>query len=130
MIVVDDEEVVASTLAMILRQDGFSVVCFSNPLEALKAARFEAPDILISDVVMPDLSGIELARQVRKHCPNCKVVLLSGQSATLNLLETARTDGQDFELLQKPMHPADLLEKLHHLTESWSSPPTADNLQA
>ena len=116
--VVDDEEVIASTLTMILRmQGGFRARSFSKPLEALEAARLEAPDLLISDVVMPLLSGIELAIQVREDCPDCKVLLFSGQAATAHLLEAASANGYDFEVLMKPVHPADLLARIRSLTE-------------
>jgi DNA-binding NtrC family response regulator len=120
--VVDDEDVIASTLAMILRsQGGLEARAFTMPLDALEAARLEAPDLLISDVVMPALSGIDLAIQVREHCPDGKVLLFSGQAATAGLLEAARENGYDFEILLKPVHPSDLLEKIRHLTETDSS---------
>jgi DNA-binding NtrC family response regulator len=93
----------------------------------LDAARLEAPDLLISDVLMPSLSGIELAIQVREHCPDCKVLLFSGQAATASLLETARAEGYDFEVLLKPVHPSDLLAKIRNLTEPIV---TAEELQA
>ncbi|MGA2891146.1 MAG: response regulator [Terracidiphilus sp.] len=110
--VVDDEAVIATTLAEILRKQGFEADSFSLPLEALHAARDNAPDLLISDVVMPIMSGIELAIQLRGHCPECKVLLFSGHSGTADMLETARADGHDFELLPKPVHPSDLLSKI------------------
>ena len=120
--VVDDEDVIASTLAMILRsQGGFEARAFTMPLDALEAAQLYAPDLLISDVVMPALSGIDLAIQVRKHCPDCKVLLFSGQAATAGLLEAARANGYNFEILLKPVHPSDLLEKIRNLTEPDSS---------
>lgn len=116
--VVDDEEVIATTLGMILRQRGFDAHSFKLPLEALHAARTMAPDLLISDVVMPLLSGIELAIRIREHCPNCKVLLSSGQAATANLLEAARAGGLDFEVLAKPVHPTDLLNRIRAVLES------------
>lgn len=129
--VVDDEDVIASTLAMILRlQGGFHARSFTKPLDALQAARLEAPDLLISDVVMPLLSGIELAIQVREHCPNCKVLLFSGQAATADMLATARVNGHDFEILLKPVHPSDLLARIRNLTEPISSLQSAEELQA
>ena len=79
--VVDDEDVIASSLAMILRfQGGFHATSFTDPLKALQAAHSETPDLLITDVVMPQMSGIELAIQLRDVCPDCKVLLFSGHS--------------------------------------------------
>lgn len=116
--VVDDEEVIAQTLTTILRLQGsFNARSFTRPLEALEAARSESPDLLISDVMMPQLSGIDLAIKVREHCPDCKVLLFSGQAATFKLLQEARKDGNDFEILLKPVHPADLLARIRNLTD-------------
>ncbi len=116
--VVDDEDVIATTLGMILRLRGFEAHSFNLPLEALRAARELAPDLLISDVVMPLLSGIELAIQLRELCPECKVLLFSGQAATANMLEAARASGHDFEVLAKPVHPTDLLNRIQAALET------------
>ncbi len=116
--VVDDEDVIASSMAMILRfQGGFHARSFTDPLAALTAAKGDPPDLLISDVVMPELSGIDLAIQIREFCPNCKVLLFSGQAATNQLLESAAHAGYRFEILMKPVHPADLLAKIQGVTE-------------
>jgi DNA-binding NtrC family response regulator len=110
--VVDDEPVIANTLAIILNQAGFSATAFDHPEKAVAAQADLAPNLLISDVVMPGMTGIELAIEFRKKQPECKVLLFSGQAATADLLEKARAQGHDFELLAKPVHPADLLAKL------------------
>ena len=107
--VVDDEHVVASTLAAILQMNGFSAKFFTCPQEALKAARLKAPDLVISDVAMPCISGIDLAIQMRAQYPTCKILLFSGQAASMDLLEDARAQGHDFDLLQKPVPPTELL---------------------
>jgi CheY-like chemotaxis protein len=62
--VVDDENIIASTLALILQHKGFDATPFTKPFEALRAACSQAPDLLVTNVVMPLLSGIELAIQV------------------------------------------------------------------
>ena len=110
--VVDDEAVISSTLAVILNQSGFQATAFTDPVEAMNAARENAPDLLISDVVMPRMTGVELAIHFREAHPQCRVLLFSGQSVTADLLGKARRDGYDFDLLAKPVHPADLLAKL------------------
>jgi CheY-like chemotaxis protein len=58
------------------------------------------------------MNGIEAAIITRTKLPKCKILLLSGQVATMDLLETARAQGHEFEILAKPVHPADLLEKI------------------
>ena len=107
--VVDDEHVVASTLAAILQMHGFSARFFTSPLEALTAARSKAPDVLVSDVEMPGISGIELAIQMKAQYPRCKILLLSGQAATLDMLQQARAQGHNFDLLLKPIPPVEFL---------------------
>ena len=115
--VVDDEVIIASTLATILQKNGFDSVYYTDPLQALAAARQEPPDLLITDVVMPELSGIDLAIAMKKELPNCRVLLFSGQAATANLLESARTQGYDFELISKPIHPTEFLQKIRNVAE-------------
>jgi CheY-like chemotaxis protein len=113
--VVDDEPVIASTLATILRLHGYSATSFTSPLEALTAAQSKAPDLLIADVAMPDISGIDMAILMKAQYPDCKILLFSGQAETADLLFDARTEGHDFTLLQKPVHPSAMLAKIRAL---------------
>jgi|HubBroStandDraft_1064217.scaffolds.fasta_scaffold907761_1 DNA-binding response OmpR family regulator len=110
--VVDDEQIIARTIAMILRWQGFVVESFTDPIEALAASRNQAPDLLVTDIWMQVLSGVELAVQVRKGCPNCKVLLLSGQAETEEMREMFKADGQEFDLLLKPIHPVELVSRV------------------
>jgi DNA-binding NtrC family response regulator len=113
--VVDDEYVIAATLATILHMNGFSARFFTDPIEALAAARLDAPDLLVSDVAMPGLSGVDLAMQIKAQYPECKVLLFSGQASTLDLLKDARSQGHNFQLLQKPVHPSLMLSMIGEL---------------
>lgn len=116
--VVDDHDVIASSLAMILRfQGGFHATSFTDSVEALQASRREPLDLLITDVVMPKLSGIDLAIQVLEHCGNCKVLLFSGQDVSQSMLEAAQASGYEFEFLRKPVHPATLLSSIQRVIE-------------
>jgi DNA-binding NtrC family response regulator len=114
--IVDDEPVIASSLAAILRMNGFSVRSFTSPLAALAAARSESPDLVISDVAMPHISGIDLAIQMKAQYPKCKILLFSGQATTLDLLEGARARGYDFRILQKPVNPSKFLSEIGELS--------------
>ena len=112
VLVVDDEHVIADTLAIILNQHGFDASAAYTGTEAVERARALRPELVISDVIMPDMNGIEAAIKIRGFLPNCKILLFSGQAATADLLENARNQGHEFEILAKPVHPQDLLAKL------------------
>jgi DNA-binding NtrC family response regulator len=113
--VVDDEQGISDTLAIILQRNGFAVSSFTNPLEALKQADTGSPNLLLSDVVMPELSGVDLAVSIKEKCPDCKILLFSGQAETIDLLKAARQQGHDFSLVAKPIHPVDLLRRIRDL---------------
>lgn len=112
VLVVDDEQVIANTLAMILNQSGFEARAVYSGEKAVELASAFAPDMLITDVIMADLNGIDAAIRIRALLPKIKILLFSGQAATADLLEKARTQGYEFEILAKPVHPQDLLSKL------------------
>ena len=112
VMVVDDELVIADSLAMILNQSGFEARAVYSGEKALEEAPTFKPDMLISDVIMADLNGIDAAIRIRALLPRIKILLFSGQAATADLLEKARARGYEFEILAKPVHPHDLLTKL------------------
>jgi DNA-binding NtrC family response regulator len=113
--VVDDEKAIAETLAVILARSGFTVTSFTSPSEALKKARTLPPGLLLSDVFMMELSGVDLAVQIKETYPDCKILLFSGQAGTNDLLSGARARGYDFPLVAKPIHPSDLVQRIRDL---------------
>jgi CheY-like chemotaxis protein len=112
VLVADDERVIADTLAMILNQSGFEARAVYSGEKALELVPTFMPDMLISDVIMGGLNGIDAAIKVRSLAPKIKILLFSGQAATADLLEKARAQGYEFEILAKPVHPQDLLSRL------------------
>ena len=115
IVVIDDEQRIADTLALILRSAGYaSEVAYEGRSGLALCSEFR-PDLVISDVVMPGMSGIEVAIEIRRISPACRILLYSGQAATAQMMEEARSQGYDFELLAKPVHPVQLLEKVKSL---------------
>jgi len=112
VLVADDERVIADTLAIILNQSGFEATAVYSGEKAVETAESLRPDMLISDVIMTDLNGIDAAIKIREMLPKCKILLFSGQAATADLLDRAQGQGHQFEILAKPVHPQDLLAKL------------------
>jgi CheY-like chemotaxis protein len=112
ILVVDDEKRIADTLALILCSKEYAAEAAYDGATALQICRKRLPDLIISDVVMPGMSGIELAITVSREFPSSKILLFSGQAATDQMMQQARLAGHQFELLAKPLHPTQLLEKV------------------
>jgi CheY-like chemotaxis protein len=100
VIVADDEELIANTLAIILNKAGFETRAVFSGEQVLGLLNSFPPDMLIADVVMPGMTGIEVAIAVRHRLPDCKILLFSGQAVTADLLEQARTYGHEFEIVR------------------------------
>lgn len=112
VLIVDDEQLIADTLKLILDRNGFQASAVYDGVSAIEIARDSAPDILLCDVIMPGLDGVEVGIQIRAQYPRCRVFLLSGQAAVEDLLHNARVRGHHFDILIKPVHPTELLKLL------------------
>jgi DNA-binding NtrC family response regulator len=83
--VVDDESTIRETLAAILYNAGYEATPFADGDMALSAAAEESPDLLITEVIMPDMNGVDLAIHFENLYPKCKILLLSGAAAGMGL---------------------------------------------
>jgi CheY-like chemotaxis protein len=115
VLIVDDEPIVAETTAAIFRLAGHEAHWVRSSKEALDLAPEVNPDLLMADVVMPNDNGIDLAIKFLTQFPTCKILLISGQAETTDLLEQARKKGYEFEILAKPLWPPDLLARAEQI---------------
>ncbi len=113
VLIVDDEHLIATTLAQILNASGFEAKALFSGENAVPVASEFRPDVLLTDVIMRGMSGIDVAMQVAQVLPACRVILFSGQASTADLLNRAMAEGYCFEMLAKPIHPRDLLSMLN-----------------
>lgn len=112
IIVVDDEVLIADTVVQILNRNGFIAEAAYSGSQAIDLAKRHCPELVLSDVMMPHVDGVEAAIQIREACPDTRIVLFSGQAATVEILARARQRGHEFELLPKPIHPTQLIKHL------------------
>jgi len=112
ILVVDDEALIADTICQILNRSGFIAQAAYGGQEAIDTARRINPELVLSDVLMPHIDGVEAAIAIREFSPDTRIVLFSGQAATVEILARARERGHDFELLPKPLHPTQLIKHL------------------
>lgn len=112
VLVVDDEQVIADSVVEILGEYGYEAVAVYSGNSAIELVHQQCPDIIMTDVIMPKMNGVDTAIAIRSICPKARIILFSGQAATADILKKARSAGHDFELLPKPIHPEQLLKKL------------------
>ena len=112
ILVVDDEPRIADILVLIFQRDGYTARAVYNGKDALIAIASDPPELVIADVVMPGLDGIELAKKIRSAYPECRVLLFSGNADTQQMLMAAEKQGHAFEILAKPVPPPKMLAKV------------------
>jgi DNA-binding response OmpR family regulator len=116
VLVVDDEHLITDTICAILNANGFSATGAYGGVEALQSATELRPEIVLTDVLMPQMSGVDLGIRLRCQFPDMKIILLSGQASTSTLIQSAEADGHHFTLFPKPIHPDDLIARLRNLS--------------
>lgn len=111
ILVVEDERPVRDLLAAVLRRDGFTVLSAANAEEALELEPTLPIHCLLTDVILPGMSGPDLARAVRKRAPGVKVVFMSGYAGSL----LTDDDMADAEFISKPFDARVVAQKLRAL---------------
>jgi len=116
ILVADDEPLVAHTLVEILKAEGFRAISVTNGAAAVEWAERARPAVVICDVMMPTLDGIEAAKRIRKLLPDTEIVLFSGQAASGSMIDRACAEGYTFKVLPKPIRPDLLLQLIREMT--------------
>ena len=109
VLVADDEPRITKLVALTLHDEGFRVVTASGGEEALKKAEEVRPDIVLLDIVMPDLDGIEVMRQLREWRP-VPVILLTAKGSTSDKAKGLDLGADDY--IAKPFHPDELAARV------------------
>ena len=117
ILVVDDERGIADSVRGILTMHGYESVSMYSALEALDSIAEFNPHLVISDVVMPNMNGIELMGALRAKHPEISVILISGNAATEQLLAEAGETVGPVKILAKPFAPRELLRLIQTIKQ-------------
>lgn len=109
ILIIDDELEISELLELYLKQSGFQTICTDNGQDALKLARSHNPDLIILDVLLPDLDGIEICHELRKFT-NIPIIFLSCKSEDMDKILGLTVGGDDY--LTKPFSPGELVARV------------------
>lgn len=116
VLVVDDDMDLRTIIRRILQDKGYRVVEAADGLQALRMFRSERPDLVISDIIMPDCDGIEAIVAMKERSPSTKILAMSGggRAKAMELLELAPRAGAD-GTMTKPFRQSELLKRVDDL---------------
>ncbi len=125
VLVVDDEQRIRSALRGILSDEGFRVVDTGDAPAVMDLIARESPSIVLLDVWMPDMDGIELLRRIKSEQPNVPVIMISGHANIQSAVAATKLGAADF--IQKPFSVSGLLASIARALEGDSAGPDPSN---
>jgi two-component system, NtrC family, response regulator AtoC len=114
-LLIDDEELTLRTISRGLRQDGFEVFTALSGEDGLKLFHEEKPDLILLDIVLPGIDGVEVLRQIKQANPNAIVIMMSAYHLVERAVEAMKLGA--FDYLVKPFHLEDMMNTLHRAAE-------------
>ncbi len=115
LLLVEDDDLVAAGLTTLLELEGFTVLTIDRGLAVVEAIKSFNPHVVILDLTLPDVDGIEVFRRLRKRWPDLPVVFSTGNGSSVDL--TAELKRERVELLRKPYEIKELLAALQRITK-------------
>ena len=115
ILVVDDEQIIRESLSFILKKEGYSVEEAGNGKDALAKHELNAFDIIITDIEMPEMKGVELLKQIRQRTPQTLVVIITAFGSVETAVQALREGAADYIL--KPINFDDLLYRVKKLCD-------------
>ncbi len=109
ILVVDDDPPSVKMISFLLREEGYDVIAASNGVEALRVVEERAPDLIILDIMMPHIDGLEVCRRIRERS-NVPIIFLSAKGETSDRVLGLDMGADDY--LAKPFEPAELLARV------------------
>jgi two-component system, OmpR family, response regulator len=113
VLVVDDEAVLAEMVSMALRYEGWNIATAGDGAAALDSARSQRPDVVVLDVMLPDMSGLDVLRKLREQNPQLPVLLLTAKDAVEDRIAGLTAGGDDY--VTKPFSLEEVVLRLRAL---------------
>ena len=117
ILIVDDEEAIRTSLRSILEDEGYEVTVASNGNEALKLYTTDPPDLMMLDIWMPELDGLETLRRVKEFVPGAQVMMMSGHGSIETAVKAIKLGAYDY--IEKPLSLENVTLRVKHALEQY-----------
>ena len=117
ILVVDDEEAIVSSLSSILQDEGYEVLVAKSGAEALKSYMADPPDLMLLDIWMPDMDGLETLRRIREIVPTAQVMVMSGHGSIETAVKAIKLGAYDY--IEKPLSLENVTLRVKHALEQY-----------
>ena len=117
ILVVDDEEAIVSSLGSILQDEGYEVAVAKSGVEALKIYTVDPPDLMLLDIWMPEMDGLETLRRVKELVPTAQVMVMSGHGSIETAVKAIKLGAYDY--IEKPLSLENVTLRVKHALEQF-----------
>src|SRR5438552_9571594 len=112
ILIVDDEEPILTSLTSILQDEGYEVVVAKNGVEALRVYTMDPPDLMLLDIWMPELDGLDTLKRAREQAPRLLVVMMSGHGSIETAVKAIKLGAYDY--IEKPLSLENVTLRVRH----------------
>jgi len=117
ILIVDDEESILTSLSDILRDEGYDVAVAKNGVDALRAYTMDPPDLMLLDIWMPEMDGMETLRRVRELAPTAQVMMMSGHGSIETAVKAIKLGAYDY--IEKPLSLENVTLRVKHALDQY-----------
>jgi CheY-like chemotaxis protein len=116
VLIIDDHRPFLEMMSQVIRREGYDVMEAMDGVEGLRLCRKQPPDVVVTDILMPEKDGLEAIREFKRDYPSVKIIAISGGGSNVQIdyLPLAKKMGAD-SVLRKPIEPADMIDALREV---------------
>lgn len=108
ILIVDDDPEILNTLSLVLQEEGYETLTANNGEEALKIVQEDAVKLILLDLMLPDIDGIEVLRRVKASQPEIAIIMVSGQATVKAAVDAIKLGAYNF--IEKPLAPIEMID--------------------
>ncbi|PCE65847.1 response regulator transcription factor [Sediminicola luteus] len=117
IVLIEDESLTVKILEFLLKKEGYDISVAKDGNQGMELYKATRPELVITDIMLPFKSGLEITAYIKEHDPNTPVIILSALGSEKQTLESSKRIGAD-AIIAKPFSKSEVLDKVHFFTQN------------